>query len=328
MDYGIHISKDDHLKKDQELRSLLIDIYSDSAFTGNLQEYYNRFYNLYILTCNNPGNKDTDADGQVIDLYRHSYSSIFQTLSALRTQDQDSLEEFPDKIKTLLEYAFRESKNSQQDEAKSRLRNALYKLYDHVLLDVLRLNQIEYLTGDFDEKTNQTKNQIKALSNDFDNRSDELNTKISAVSKNILEGETEIQNLQARIADLTSRIAEADKRTESSEHKLENVQKEYVAILSIFATVIMAISGGLAISKETLAGVSSLNIWNLLAVFSFVGWMLLNLLFLLLHYISQILDRDKKLKYDYLVFVNLVMLVIVTAMLLYRSWDAILVPMN
>lgn len=149
----------------------------------------------------------------------------------------------------------------------------------------------------------------------------------SSLDDNV-SGEAEIQNLQARIADLTNRVAEANKRTELSEHKLENVQKEYVAILSIFATVIMAISGGLAISKETLAGVSSLNIWNLLAVFSFVGWMLLNLLFLLLHYISQILDRDKKLKYDYLVFVNLVMLLIVTAMLLYRSWDAILVPMN
>ena len=324
MDYGIHISKDDHLKKDQELRSLLIDIYSDSELSQHLQDYYNRFYTLYILTRQ----KDDDTTKPLIDLYRHSYSSIFQTLSALRTQDQDLLEEVPDKIKTVLEYAFREFKNSQQDEAKSRLRNALYKLHDHVSLDVLRLNQIEYLTGDFDEKTNQTKNQIKALSNDFDNRSDELNTKISAVSKNILKGETEIQNLQTRIADLTGKVEKADERTESSEHKLENVQKEYVAILSIFATVIMAISGGLAISKEMLAGVSSLNIWNLLAVFSFVGWMLLNLLFLLLHYISQILDRDKKLKYDYLVFVNLVMLVIVTAMLLYRSWDAILVPMN
>lgn len=222
MDYGIHISKDDHLKKDQELRSLLIDIYSDSAFTGNLQEYYNRFYNLYILTCNNPGNKDTDADGQVIDLYRHSYSSIFQTLSALRTQDQDSLEEFPDKIKTLLEYAFRESKNSQQDEAKSRLRNALYKLYDHVLLDVLRLNQIEYLTGDFDEKTNQTKNQINALSKDFDNRSDKLNDKlnaqIKAVSKNI-----------------------------------SKVKIDVVAILGIFAAIIIGFVAPMVFSSQLLA---------------------------------------------------------------------------
>lgn len=222
MDYGIHISKDDHLKKDQELRSLLIDIYSDSAFTGNLQEYYNRFYNLYILTCNNPGNKDTDADGQVIDLYRHSYSSIFQTLSALRTQDQDLLEEFPDKIKTLLEYAFRESKNSQQDEAKSRLRNALYKLYDHVLLDVLRLNQIEYLTGDFDEKTNQTKNQINALSKDFDNRSDKLNDKlnaqIKAVSKNI-----------------------------------SKVKIDVVAILGIFAAIIIGFVAPMVFSSQLLA---------------------------------------------------------------------------
>lgn len=225
MDYGIHISKDDHLKKDQELRSLLTDIYSDSAFTGNLQEYYNRFYNLYILTCNNPENKDTDADGQVIDIYRHSYSSIFQTLSALRTQDQDLLEEFPDKIKTLLEYACKEFKNSQQDEAKSQLRNALYKLYDHVSLDVLRLNQIEYLNCNFDEKTDQIKRQLKNMGDTFDSKADNL--------------KTQAESLDTQIERVTENVTK--------------IKIDVVAILGIFAAIIIGFVAPMVFSSQLLA---------------------------------------------------------------------------
>lgn len=161
---------------------------------------------------------------------------------------------------------------------------SLRKLLDHVNLDISRIDYYSSLDDD-------------------------------------VSGETEIQTLHNRIAELTNKVVEADKRTELSERKLENIQKEYVAILSIFAAVIMAVSGGFSVSKEVLYGVSSLNIWNLLAVFSFIGWMILNLLFLLLYYISQILDKDTKLKYDYLAFTNLVMLLIVAATLLIRSWE-------
>ena len=243
MDYGVHISKNNHLKKDQELRSLLIDIYNDSDFSKNLQKYYDRFYDLYILTCDNAGNKDADTDNHVIDLYRHSYSSIFQTLSDLKKRDSDSLEEFPDKIKTLLEHAFKESKNSQQDEAKSRLRNALYKLYDHVLLDVLRLNQIEYLTSGFDEKTDQIKKQLKNMGDNFDSKSYKLNTQADKL-------DTQIETVSKNVA---------------------KIKIDVVAILGIFAAIIIGFVAPMVFSSQLLANLKDTPIGKIMVASAVCG---------------------------------------------------------
>lgn len=150
---------------------------------------------------------------------------------------------------------------------------SLRKLYDHVSLDMARIRYISALVDDS-------------------------------------KGDKEIQGVHARINQLESSIDQANKTIKSGASKLENVQKEYIAILSIFASIILAASGGITFSAEAISNISDENIWNLLFVFAFITWLFLNLLFLLMYYIGSLLDKDLDNKY-YLTYTNIVMFLIV-----------------
>lgn len=151
---------------------------------------------------------------------------------------------------------------------------SLRKLYDHVSLDMARISYISALVDDS-------------------------------------KGDKEIEDVRTRIKQLESKIEQANNTIKTGSDKLENMQKEYIAILSIFATVILAVSGGIQFSAEAFNHIgSSKNIWDLLFVFAFVSWSFLNLLFLLLYYIGSLLNKELD-KNNYLIYTNVVMFMIV-----------------
>lgn len=150
---------------------------------------------------------------------------------------------------------------------------SLRKLYDHVSLDMARIRYISALVDDS-------------------------------------KGDKEIQGVHARINQLESTIDQANKTIKSGASKLENMQKEYIAILSIFASIILAASGGISFSATAISNISDANIWNLLAVLGVTVWLFLNLLFLLMYYIGSLLDKDLDKKY-YLTNINILMFAIV-----------------
>ena len=107
MDYNIHISLRDHIQRSLDLQKLLMDIESTSDLESRLDEFYQSFRKIYII----------EQDGKM-DVYRHSYSSVFKTLINLAydKNGRHDLDDFSEKIRSCLAYAHSKHKESD-DEA-------------------------------------------------------------------------------------------------------------------------------------------------------------------------------------------------------------------
>jgi hypothetical protein len=171
MDY-IHITKKDHLERNKKLQNLLRSLNECDDLSANLERYYNSFFEVYIIT-----------KGESTDVYRHSYNDIFCTLLEIQKEQKDpqTLEQLPEKIRACVSYShkkYSEQKNNSANEKDARkanrVRNCLYKLWDHVSLDVMRINQINILA---DQSTNTLRNieyKLKETQSVIDKNQDEV----------------------------------------------------------------------------------------------------------------------------------------------------------
>ena len=306
----------DDKKKREDFKNLLYGLAQQPVQQNDLQNYYERFEQLY-------------GDTEHQQKFRHYYSDIFECLATIENSSQEteerkktnmSMEVLAQNLYSLLDYA-----NNQNNE-KATTPDSLKKLYDHVNLEMGRIKfyviliensekvgDVQHIASRLNELTESVKQATKSVENVIDvidqanNDAAQTRQDIEQVKQNVDQAIT-----QAR-QDVEQAKHNADKakyNVEKASKKLKNVQKEYIAILSIFASVILAVSGGIKFSAEAISNISDANIWNLLAVLGVIVWLFLNLLFLLMYYIGSLLDRDLDKKY-YLTNINILMFAIV-----------------
>jgi SNF family Na+-dependent transporter len=72
--------------------------------------------------------------------------------------------------------------------------------------------------------------------------------------------------------------------------KLSSQQREYVAILGIFAAVVLAFTGGLAFSSSVLTNIDKVSTGKLMMIALTIGVVLISLLFGLFNYIEKLVN--------------------------------------
>lgn len=190
--------------------------------------------------------------------FRHFYSDIFSVLTRIR--EDSSLGDI-NILGQNLDVIRREYVPQNIDEA-GRLINisdSINKLYDHVSLDIARLMY-----------------------------SDAGDRKIS--------GEETIEGIQTKVKEIGVAIEETKKFQQETEEKISNQQKEYIAILGIFAAVVLAFTAGIAFSTSVLENISNVSIYRILVVSLIIGLVLLNILFALFFYIDKLVNKTRQIK--------------------------------
>ena len=79
-----------------------------------------------------------------------------------------------------------------------------------------------------------------------------------------------------------------EKRVKLVNEKLDNSQREYVAILGIFATVVVTFMGGMMFTSSTLTGMAQVSIYRLIGMIALLGFVLFNLSLLLIRFLLLI----------------------------------------
>lgn len=130
----------------------------------------------------------------------------------------------------------------------------IYKLYDHVVLEIL---QIRYM-GEIENKGDA--NNATAMK--------ELNH-----AKSLAEAASN----------------NANKATD----KLSNMQKEYIAILGIFAAIILAFVSGLVFSNSVLQNIDKASIYKLLLISITIGFFITNILLFLFNFVKSIIRNNE-----------------------------------
>ena len=100
------------------------------------------------------------------------------------------------------------------------------------------------------------------------------------------------------------------------EERLGNAQREYIAILGIFAAVVLAFTGGIAFSTSVLQNLHISSIYRIVLAVVIIGLVLVNLLYGLFYYIGQLVNKNAENNLKPLWIVNLVFLLILIAIII------------
>ena len=148
----------------------------------------------------------------------------------------------------------------------------LKKLYDHVSLDIARMSYAD--AGDYR-----------------------------------ISGKQTVQELQDKVDALTREIKEAHEKQEQLKKELANQQREYIAILGIFAAIVITFIGGLAFSTSVLNNIDKVSTVKLMLISLTIGLVLVHILFGLFLYLDRIVNSSYSyLKILMLLFSNAVII--------------------
>lgn len=82
---------------------------------------------------------------------------------------------------------------------------------------------------------------------------------------------------------------------ENLQKQIKGVEKEYISILGIFASIVLAFVGGITFSTSVLQNISSVSGFRLLLVVDFLAFILINVIYILVKFIFTINEKDAKL---------------------------------
>lgn len=82
---------------------------------------------------------------------------------------------------------------------------------------------------------------------------------------------------------------------ENLQKQIKGVEKEYISILGIFASIILAFVGGITFSTSVLQNISGISIYRLLLVIDFLAFVLVNVIYILVKFIFTINEKDTTL---------------------------------
>jgi len=155
------------------------------------------------------------------------------------------------------------------------------KLYDHINLDIARINNskaIELKSFNQQVKLDETIKKFDDKIQLYTETTEKLNTDINTFEKksSVIENELKI-----------------------NKKKAQNMQREYITILGVFSSVVLAFIGGIAFSTSVLENIEKASIFRLLFIVLIIAFVFLNMIYLLVRFIIDInaLD-DKNLHYS------------------------------
>ena len=252
---------------------------------------------LFLLACPKANLADenfrTDIYKQLECLYipkegqpafRHFYSDIFTVLTMLQRGDKPGTIDTLGENLFLLRDMYREEKPDTKD---CDISDPLRKLYDHVSLDIARIN--------YSDRADRELSGKEAIS-DIAAKVDRLNSEMESAHDEQENLNSDISSMKERLDDakrLSDEFISIQQETNILKEKLSDAQKEYISILGIFAAVVLAFVGGSMFSSSVLESMSSTNIYRMIFVVDFLAFVVVSLVYLWVSFIMAINGTPK-----------------------------------
>lgn len=214
----------------------------------------------------------SDANG-----YRHSYSSILEAMIGDFNPDDTSPDYTVNSTTENLSNNIGLIEAVIEEDGDEALRAKFKKLSDHVSLEYKRLNYI----------TRQNKLQYE--------NSDGATKRL----------ERDVRFFNASLEGATRRL---ENKIMEKENQIDRLQRDHIAILGIFAAVVIFANGGIVFSSSSIQAVAGQNIAYVAFIVSLVGGFIFNILYALFAFVYRIarntsdnwavISRDTFIKID------------------------------
>ena len=223
------------------------------------------------------------------DDFRHFYSAFYVVVDTIMHGEQQD-EMLMDNLDRLCILVDKDKENPESEQQYSHLYRHLLKLVDHVDLELSRYRTVI-----------QSEQRYKDLVRKNDGLEGQVQQAIEEIAKakvTLQESQQEYSELDEKLKSTVSKVVsaqtsidETQKKAEKTEKDLQNSQREYVTILGIFAAVVLTFTGGIAYSTSVLENLHQASIYRVLVISLLIGFVLFNLVYLLLSFILVITDN-------------------------------------
>lgn len=226
------------------------------------------------------------------EYFRHFYSDIFSTLSKINNETNLGDSETLGQNVQTLRFFYDKERLDSTDIRKNVSKN-LRKLYDHLSLDMARMAYTDSKDREVSQEDKIT--DLKAKVSSLESAVDEVNSKqndLSSVQEDLKNAKTSL---------------------DESQNKIENIQKEYIAILGIFASIVLAFNAGITFSASVFENMHQSSIYRVVLIVLLLGLVLTNSLYILFNQIRRLSDPDGQekgvtaLKVSNVVFISLML---------------------
>lgn len=245
---------------EQEKRQALSDLLYDLALNQNaLQEKkdraecFKKLENIYYKVDD--------------DNFRHFYSDIYSCLTVIDgNPERGNINILAENIE-IIKDGYKENVNVDVNGNPIDISKEIIKLYDHINLDIGRLNYTRRITQDTQAELakaklliEQLQNQVAEAKKETDRYSSDFEKKANNLSEEIQFGQKKMQN-------------------------------EYITILGIFAAIVLAFTGGMTFTSSVLENLHKSSIYRVVFVSLIIGCILFNLIWLLIDFIRNVNEK-------------------------------------
>lgn len=228
----------------EEFKKILIKLANSSTFLkdpNERKEFYRKFEGIYYINKN--------------ERFRHFYSDIFGLLVEINSDnslDSGDIEILGGNLTFLVKNY--QPMNYDENNELIDIRDSLWKLYDHVSLDIARIR----------------------YSNSEDDR---------------LSHELEFNRVANKLSESEEKISKLSNETEQLKKSLSKAQLDYIAILGIFASIVLSFVGGITFSTSVLENIKNVSVYRLLIVALIIGAIFVTIIFLMFYYVGVLSNR-------------------------------------
>lgn len=151
-------------------------------------------------------------------------------------------------------------------------------------------NNIGIIAGEFDRQgdSSDTAKSVKKLKDHIQLEQTRINymVKQNQWQRASYEKAKEMQGAAEKAVDgFNSKL---EKATKENQETLDAAKRDYVTILGIFASIVITFTAGSAYTSSVLTNINAIGVYRLVFVVLLIGLVLLNLVSLLLFFISEI----------------------------------------
>lgn len=116
--------------------------------------------------------------------------------------------------------------------------------------------------------------------------------------------EIELQRVSETLIEVESNV----KHMEETIDMADEMQKQYITILGIFASIVLAFTGGIAFSTSVLENIANASIYRTILIAVVLAFVLTNIIYILTRFIMEIVNKKKeKIKYPkYMIVLNVI----------------------
>ena len=228
-------------EKKAKLSKIIIDLSKTQDILenhNNVIEYFNLLEDIYY--SENPN-----------DTFRHYYSDIFGWISQIDndySEDTGNLEILSQNISIIKDEYERAASGRKRNVSKS-----IDKLYDHINLDIARINYLKTLQSTSENQMQVIDQQVEVLRKTMD------------------------QELS---------------RADDVSKKVNNAYSEFVSILGIFSAIVLVFFGGTSIFANIIAAMYKSSVYKSVAVCTITGVMVADIIFIFMCLLAKLLGRS------------------------------------